>query len=168
MSTTPTINEITKHLEAERDRLFQYACYRTGDKDDAEDALQDLYVQLSGKCGQTDIENLKGYSYRTLANICNGYLRKRPSNAIIRLEEASAEEISEITPENFEEETIVMNYWLGQLPDAQAETVRLRLHSELTFGEIAEITEVPVSTAKSRFRYAIEFIRDKFKQQGII
>lgn len=49
---------------------------------------------------------------------------------------------------------------LGQLPDHLRECVTLKLWGDLTFPQIAEITGVPVATATSRYRYAIERLRE--------
>ncbi|MDE6857689.1 MAG: RNA polymerase subunit sigma, partial [Alistipes sp.] len=37
--------------------------------------------------------------------------------------------------------------------------IRMRIHDELHFTEIAEILDIPVTTAKSRFAYGISKLR---------
>ncbi len=49
---------------------------------------------------------------------------------------------------------------LGELPEHLRECVTLKLWGDLTFPQIAEITGVPVATATSRYRYAIERLRE--------
>ena len=41
--------EIAALMESERPHLLQYACYRLGNVDDAEDAVQDIFLQLHTK-----------------------------------------------------------------------------------------------------------------------
>ncbi|MEZ5303246.1 MAG: RNA polymerase sigma factor [Verrucomicrobiales bacterium] len=53
----------------------------------------------------------------------------------------------------------VLEEALRQLPPDLRETVSLRVWGDLTFPEIAEIMRVPVPTAASRFRYALERLR---------
>ena len=50
---------------------------------------------------------------------------------------------------------------LCELPDEQSETIRLRCFDNLSFVEIAEIIEVPVTTIKSRFKYGIEKLKNR-------
>lgn len=45
---------------------------------------------------------------------------------------------------------------LNQLPIVQAEVVTLKIWEGLTFREIAEITEEPINTITSRYRYALD------------
>ena len=41
--------EIAALMESERPHLLRYACYRLGNTDDAEDAVQDIFLQLHTK-----------------------------------------------------------------------------------------------------------------------
>ena len=50
---------------------------------------------------------------------------------------------------------------LGEIPDEQAETIRMHIIDRLKFTEIADITETPVTTVKSRFKYGIENIKKR-------
>lgn len=54
---------------------------------------------------------------------------------------------------------------LAALPDHLRETVTLKLWGDLTFPEIAGITGVPVPTATSRYRYAIDRLRETLTPQ---
>ena len=49
---------------------------------------------------------------------------------------------------------------LAGLPEPLRETVTLKLWADLTFPQIAAITGVPVPTATSRYRSAIDRLRD--------
>lgn len=51
------------------------------------------------------------------------------------------------------------------LPDNLREVVVLKLWGDLTFPEIATITDVPVPTATSRYRYALEKLRETLSPQ---
>jgi RNA polymerase sigma-70 factor (ECF subfamily) len=54
---------------------------------------------------------------------------------------------------------------LRALPEHLREVVALKLWGDLTFPEIAEITSVPVPTATSRYRYALEKLRETLTPQ---
>lgn len=49
---------------------------------------------------------------------------------------------------------------LQSLPEDQRQTVVLHIWGELTFAEIAEVLNVSPNTAASRYRYALEKLRE--------
>ena len=49
---------------------------------------------------------------------------------------------------------------MGKLPDDQREVFLMREVANLPFKEIAEITNVPENTVKSRMRYALERLQE--------
>jgi RNA polymerase sigma-70 factor (ECF subfamily) len=50
---------------------------------------------------------------------------------------------------------------LRDLPEEQRETVFLKVWSGLTLLEISEITQTPLNTVASRYRYALEKLRER-------
>jgi RNA polymerase sigma-70 factor, ECF subfamily len=51
------------------------------------------------------------------------------------------------------------------LPEEQRETVFLKIWSGLTLLEISEITQTPLNTVASRYRYAIEKLRERLDKR---
>ena len=49
---------------------------------------------------------------------------------------------------------------VGSLPNLLQEVVILRIWGGLTFPEIAKLINIPIATATSRFRYALERLRE--------
>ena len=70
--------------------------------------------------------------------------------------------------ENFDEEFSMINRLLAILPQEQSDTIRLRHHSNLSFQEIADVMEVPLPTAKARYRYGLEKIRNGLKKLNLL
>ena len=56
---------------------------------------------------------------------------------------------------------------IGYLPDDQREVVILRHYADLSFKEIAEITDVSINTALGRMRYALINIRKLMEEKEI-
>jgi RNA polymerase sigma-70 factor (ECF subfamily) len=48
---------------------------------------------------------------------------------------------------------------MNELPDSQREIVRMRFYENLSFKEIAELTNISINTALGRMRYAIMNMR---------
>jgi len=59
-----------------------------------------------------------------------------------------------------ESERMMLQEALLNLPEEQREVIHLKIHMNMTFDEIGQLTEVPLDTAASRYRYALEKLRD--------
>ena len=57
---------------------------------------------------------------------------------------------------------------LEDIPQEQAEIVRMKCYDNLTFREIAELEEIPEATVKSRYRYAIQHIQQRLRKEKSI
>ena len=151
--------ETEQMMEAERNGLLQYACYRLGNIEDAEDAVQDVFVKMQQRLTEKreDIKNLTAYLYRTLANLCIS--RQREAKRTLTIPIDGLPDPIEPETEDFEQEFRRINQLLSEIPDEQAEVIRLRFFGEKSFQEIADILSIPLTTAKSRFAYGLEKIK---------
>ena len=160
--TTQLILEI---LNTEKERLFQYASYRLYDIRDVEDVLQNIYVKILNNTQRFNrIENKRVYLYRILSNECTDCLRNNAKTKFIADIPFDEYNIDTLQSENFEEEFTMINRLLAILPQEQSDAIRLRHHCNLSFQEIADVMEVPLPTAKARYRYGIEKIRNELKK----
>ena len=62
-------------FKEERMHLLQYACYRTGNIEDARDAVQEAMAKILEHDGM--VANPKGYLYRSVFNACMDIIRMR-------------------------------------------------------------------------------------------
>ena len=53
-----------------------------------------------------------------------------------------------------------MSRFVARLPQEQREVVALKIDGGLTFAEIGEALSISANTAASRYRYALEKLRD--------
>lgn len=152
-------NEAEQLMAAERHGLLQYACYRLGNMEDAEDAVQDVFVKMHQQLNEInkEIKNLSAYLYRTMANLCIS--RQREAKRIPTVPLDRQPEPIEAENEDFEQEYQRICRLLSEIPDEQAEVIRLRYYGDKSFQEIADILGIPLTTAKSRFTYGLEKIK---------
>ena len=54
---------------------------------------------------------------------------------------------------------------LRELPEEQRETMFLRLWSGMTLQEIADATDTPLNTVASRYRYALDKLREHLREK---
>ena len=155
-----TAHGLAALMATERPHLLRYACYRLGNPDDAQDAVQDTFLLLHNRQQDAHGQPLsqpRHYLYRSLSNICTDRLRQHQTRQFIPLEQAA--HLCDEQPDDFEQEFRKIATLLAAIPDEQAEVIRLRIHGDNSFTDIAAILELPVSTVKSRFQYGIEKIR---------
>ena len=154
-----TPSQFERLVRDERKGLLGYACYRLGNPDDAEDAVQDVLVQFHQQVNERNVEirRPQAWLYRTLANLCVSRLREVVRIPIVPLDGQPEPAASEA--EDFEQEFRRISRLLGEIPEEQAEVIRLRFYGNKSFREIADIMGIPLTTAKSRFTYGLEKIR---------
>lgn len=143
-----------------QDGLFRMAFFRTGSLHDAQDIVQDVFVRLfDGRHDLRGIQHLKSYLFRSVSNGCNDFSRRNRRRKFLPVEYASAERTAEETA--YMEEYERIKKLMAQIPPKQAEVIRLKTVTNMSFREIAEVLGLSEATAKSRFRYGIEKIRAK-------
>ena len=169
--TKPTVDNSFAQVEAaftaELKSLYRYACYRLGRREEAQDVIQELYLKLH-KQGLSRVKNVRCYLYRALSNSCTQLLRERRRIEYVDITSLKELQADDFSPSNFEQEQALIARLLATLPHEQSEVIRLHLHGECTFTEIAEIMDTPVATIKSRYRYGIEHLRKELQKQNCL
>lgn len=169
--TKPSVDNSFAQVEAvftaELQSLYRYACYRLGRREEAQDVIQELYLKLHRQ-HLHEVRSARCYLYRALSNSCTQLLRERRRIEYVDVTSLRDLHAEDMTPSDFEEEQALIARLLATLPDEQSEVIRLHLHGECTFTEIAEILDIPLPTAKSRYRYGIEHLRKELQKQNLI
>lgn len=154
-------------IRSEYPRLMCYAFYRLGSEEDAQDAVQDVFLKVSdivseGKSGR--IVNLKNYLYRALSNLCTTRMNRMRCVQNIPIDNCF--DLAETNEDSHEEEFLRIRRLLDTLPEEQAEVIRLRVYGNNTFAEIAEILAIPLPTVKSRFIYGLAKMRRSIEKDN--
>jgi RNA polymerase sigma-70 factor (ECF subfamily) len=146
--------------------LFRYARSILANESAAKDVLQDIFVKLA-RSGMPEVENEKAWLYRLAHNAAIDQLRRIATRH--DRDRASREESGTVHPGNNgsdpdrAELARQLDAAVALLPPEQQSVARLRLWQEMTFQEIATIQGIPLNTAASRFRYALEALRGRLK-----
>lgn len=135
-------------------RMFAAARALTGSRADAEDAVQETFLNLfQSRERFTRAESLRAYAFATLRHAAAG-TRPRRRHEALAAEPAAGESAQKET----EERDPALARALERLASEQREVLALKLHGELTFAEIGAALGVPANTAASRYRYALEHL----------
>ena len=124
------------------DRFYRVAYYLLESEEDAEDALQELYLKLwAARSGLSAVQNPSAYGISMLKNICIDRIRKRmvrkaePLDKIPHPEDTHTESRTDIKD--------ALRYLLQEmekLPDKQRMVIRMRAVEGLEYEDIARRT----------------------------
>jgi RNA polymerase sigma-70 factor (ECF subfamily) len=162
-----TIDEFERFVEATQDDLVNFAFHQLGNQDDAEDAVQDVFVQAyRDRVKRRHITEPRLYLFRMVRNRCTDFHRvrmRRPAEAMTDQVASREDTFSRVAAK---EQSKELHRLLEKIPKREAEVIRLRIFSELSFAEVASILGASVPTVKSRFRYGMEKLRRVLNVEG--
>ncbi|MDO5481435.1 MAG: RNA polymerase sigma factor [Bacteroidaceae bacterium] len=163
--TEQLLPELERIVVERQDWLFRFAYIRIGVREDAEDVVQEVLLNVFRRLREKmHVESLEQYVIRSISNACHDYFRRKPLK-VVPIDEARHVPVNE-GDQHIHEEYVRINQLLDALPEEQAEIVRLKCYDELTFKQIAELQDISEATAKSRYRYAIMHIQQMLKKKG--
>ena len=123
-----------------------------GNKDDAQDAVMDIYEEVSKKVFQYEISNFHTWLYSVAKNHCLQVLRKDKQTIFVKIDDAFVENEDFFTltdkPQS-QEELAALEYCMGTLPEEQQRSVKLFFFEEQSYADIVEITGYALSKVKS-------------------
>ncbi len=126
----------------------------------AEDAVHSAFVRLAEL--RKAPRGPKLYAFRAVRNAAVDLSRNRARRREEPIGVAAGTE--NIEPVSGDDELLTsVSAALSQLDDASREIVELHLHSGLTFREIASVVEEPLPTVASRYRRALEKLRQSLE-----
>ena len=153
-------------LKRNQSKLFSYIQFVVRDNDIADDLFQDTFVKIIMKlqCGKyTDSGKFSSWILRIAHNVIMDYYRQQKSLKIANQDDNDMSKIgNEEVLESFIENDIINDQTMNDvrkmmnlLPPPQREVVYMRFYQNLSFKEIADMTDVSINTSLGRMRYAI-------------
>ena len=148
-----------------RDWVVGLACRFTNDEDLALDVLQETFLYFLRKFpGFRLTANLKTFLYPVVKNLTIAARRKAGRYQSNQAEQERVEQLPAADPPAGAGNDLTVA--LANLSEEHRETLLLRYVDGLTLAEIAEASDVPLGTVKSRLHNALEALRqDKRARQ---
>ena len=156
--------------EKHKGYLTSVATALLNDTHAAEDCLHDFFVSLVNAADSIRLNrSFKAYSAVCVANIAKNKLKRR------KLEPATLEgncAVEAQYPEpvlltQHQEQTVMINNALSQLPFEQREVITLHLLAGMTFAQIAKSSGTSINTIQSRYRYGIDKLKTLLNSEVI-
>ena len=145
--------------------LFGLLMRILNNREEAEDVLQEVFLQVWRKAGDFDENRGRPFTWLVTLGRSRGIDRLRTLSARERVAEAGAreasEEISDAATDAFKSEQrgLVTNA-LAQLPDEQKRPIMLAYFEGLSQSEIATRLGAPLGTVKTRMRTGLMKLRE--------
>jgi RNA polymerase sigma-70 factor (ECF subfamily) len=160
------------------ERPIYALAYRViGREEDARDVCQETFLRafraLGGFKGQAKFSS---WLYRITLNLCRDWIRRERRQPIAQAPEGVdiIEMASETTPSESVED-LVARREIGQavaramaeLPEEQRTAIILKEYHGLTFQEIADMQNCPLSTVKTRLYQGLSFLRLQIERSNV-
>lgn len=140
-------------------RVFLYCRYILGEKDTAKDVFQETWLRLLQSAGQRrEIQNVPAYLLRISRNLCMDVQNSSGRRIFMPIDGLEIP-VEARTAKAGELETLIETA-LETLPNDYREAFVLQAYNGLSYKEIAEIIEEPVSTVRNRVVRAKSKIRE--------
>lgn len=171
-------NALAVLIERHQSKIYGFIYNKINDRDAADDIFQDTFIKV--------IKTLKSNSYneegkflpwvmRIAHNLVIDYFRRNKKMPMMRetdeysifsyLTDSSQNVEGRIITEQVEND---LQRLIEALPDDQKEVLTMRLYRDMSFKEIAELTDVSINTALGRMRYALINLRKVIEKNNII
>ncbi|MBQ2554394.1 MAG: sigma-70 family RNA polymerase sigma factor [Prevotella sp.] len=166
-------------LQRNQSKLYSYIIFVVRDRDIADDIFQETFVKVITKLHQRKYATTGKFSawlMRIAHNIIMDWYREQRAGHIVEptadndLSNLSGQQVMDSNIEgHFVNEQILCDVkrMMNMLPPTQREVVFMRFYQDLSFKEIAELTNVSINTALGRMRYAVLNLRRMAKSHHI-
>jgi RNA polymerase sigma factor (sigma-70 family) len=159
-------------------RVFSYILMLVKDRQLADDIFQDTFIKII-RTIKNGAYNEEGkfiqWAMRIAHNLIIDHFRKSKR---IPYSDKSSDDLALTNNLNFADDSIEFQIVKDQihndlrklvehLPDEQREVLYLRMYEEISFKEIADMTNVSINTALGRMRYALINMRKMVKEKNV-
>ena len=173
---------LAKLIQKHQQELFSFIFYKVKDDDLANDFFQDTFIKIIIKLKEvkyTEEDKFILWAKRIASNLIIDHFRVKSRHITVSETSYMDDEFSifdtiKETDFNVEEQLILsqihedLKNIIVFLPENQQEIIKMRFYDELTFKEIAELTNTSINTALGRMRYALMNIRKIIAENKIV
>jgi RNA polymerase sigma-70 factor (ECF subfamily) len=147
-------------------RLYRYLYRLVREPASVDDLYQQTWLQVVRKIGSYDARaKFDTWLFAIAHNAAMDFLRRKTGEMLEEMPAAAPDALSlAIAAERTERLETAMS----ELPAVYREALTLRFEEGMKLEEIAEVTRVPLSTAKSRVQRGLEILRRRWRKQDWI
>ncbi len=167
------LDRFSELIDEHQDRVYSFAYYLLGSKEEAEDVAQEVLLRLWKNIESVKFEAAGGWLSRVTRNACFDRLRqRRTQNRLFAtsLDTPGLDPATQATEDNPESRA---NSWdvqrhlrqaLAEIAEPHRSIVILREIQGLKYIEIAELLEIPINTVKTYLHRARRTLRTQLRE----
>lgn len=154
-------SELERIYDTHAAGLFRYLWGFTHQEADARDLLQEVFIKLARNGLGAKVREERAYLYRLTHNLAVDWMRRAQArrDAVGRMLREPGGASGSLLHEDRGLVDDALAAAMDALPDDQRSVVHLKLVEGLTFEEISRAQGIPLNTAASRYRYALDKLR---------
>lgn len=159
------------------ERPMYALAYRTlGREEDARDVVQDTFLRAyRGLKGFKGEAKFSSWLYRIALNLCRDWMRRERRAPLVQVPEGTdavdladaeaspAESVEDLVARREMSEAVARA--MADLPEEQRSAILLKEYHGLTFQEIADTLDCPLSTVKTRLYQGLTVLRRRLERQ---
>jgi len=159
------------------DRKIQGAIYRLiGSEEEARDLCQEAFLKAYRGLGAFKGEaRFSSWLYQIALNLCRDRMRRRRGRTLVSLDALEADGQAPLLRQEADAHDLVEARDLQErvkaavlaLAEEQREVIVLKEYEGLTFQEIADVLDLPVSTVKTRLYRGLDRLRERLSREGV-
>ena len=160
-----------------KEKIFSTIFYLVRDRHLAEDLFQDVFIKIIDKL-RTNSYNEEGkflhWALRISHNLCVDHFRKEKRNHTTSGDNNNLFDMIELCGDAADTKIVngqvqeKIRAMLDLLPEEQREVIILRHFAELSFKEIAQMTNTSINTALGRMRYGLINLRKMMEENHMV
>ena len=139
------------------------------DHDDANDLTQEVFIKVHKNIGSFRQDSqLFTWIYRIATNECLNFLQRKKRRFFLPIGDVQSELLSKLTSSHYvsaDEVQLKLQKALLTLPDKQRLVFNMRYFDDLSYEEIATITQTSVGALKASYHLAVKKIEDALKER---
>lgn len=146
-------------------RSLRFALHMVGNREDAEEAVQDTFVRVYHSLGRfRDDARFEPWLFRILANRCRSLIVKRSRHSAMIQYGEVPDRAQAVTNEDDRDWTEEVYRILATLPTEQREAFLLRHVEDMAYEDIAAVTGVGLSALRMRVKRACDVLRARLSE----
>lgn len=160
-----------------KDKIYSTIFYLVKDRHLTEDLFQEVFIKIIDKLRSKNY-NEEGkflhWALRISHNLCVDYFRKEKRNQTTSGDNNNLFDLLELSSDAADTKFVTgqihekIRVMLDTLPEEQREVIILRHFADLSFKEIAEITNTSINTALGRMRYGLINLRKMMEENQMV
>lgn len=142
--------------------VFSIALRILGDRSTAEEAVQEVFLELHGKLGELASEqHIRNWLRRVTVHRSVDLVRQRARRPEIAMDWDELPDLSSAENQSDSHLSRQLQQLVSSLPEAPRTVLILRYQEDMSPEEISGMLDMPVATVKSHLRRSLRLLREK-------